>query len=86
MASDTTENVRRELTRELNAAPKGRAELEAQHGEVWNTDELQRDFEVKGFAAPFVVVVRKSDGVGGSLVFQHAPRFYFAFSPINGQD
>lgn len=81
MGSDTTENARRELVRGLNAEPKERAALEVQHGEVWDTDELQRDFEVMGFAAPFVVVRRRSDGMVGSLFFQHEPRFYFGFSP-----
>ena len=32
MRSDTTENARRELVTELNAEPKGRAELELKHG------------------------------------------------------
>ncbi len=45
--------------------------------ESWNTKELIRDFDVKGFMAPFVVVVRKSDGVKGSLEFTHLPRLYF---------
>ena len=31
--------------------------------------------------APLVVVRRKSDGVKGSLMFQHSPRFYFGFEP-----
>ena len=79
MGSDTTENVRRQLVSELNAAPKGRAELEAEHGEVWDTDELRRDFEVKGFLAPFVIVRRRSSGVLESLVFQDSPRFYVRF-------
>ena len=50
-------------------------------GRVWDTKELQEDFEVRQFAAPFVVVQRKSDGVIGSLEFQHQPRFYFDFEP-----
>ncbi len=81
MESKETENARRQLAGELNAVPKGRAELEAEHGEVWNLDELQRDFEIKGFLAPFVVVKRRGDGVVGSVMFQHAPRFYFGFVP-----
>ena len=81
MENDTTETARRQLVSELNAAPKGRAELQAEHGEVWDTDELGRDFDVKGFLAPFVGVRRKRDGVVGSLMFQHAPRFYFRFAP-----
>ena len=49
-------------------------------GRVWDTQELGKDFEVTGFMAPFVVVRRKSDGVKGSLMFQHSPRFYFDFT------
>lgn len=45
----------------------------------WNTDELQRDFEVLGFQAPFVVVRRRADGVRGALQFTHQPRVYFDF-------
>ena len=45
----------------------------------WNTQELQEDFEVIGFQAPFVVVKRKADGVTGSLEFDHAPRKYYNF-------
>ena len=49
MGSDTTENVRRLMVGALNAEPKGRAALAAEYGEVWNTEELGRDFEVIGF-------------------------------------
>ena len=76
---DTTENIRRELVQEINANATDREKLEAKHGQVWDTDELGRDFDVTGFAAPFVVVNRKSDGKRGALVFQHSPRFYYAF-------
>ena len=38
-----------------------RQQLEDKYGQVWSTDELQDDYEVKGFGSPFVVVVRKSD-------------------------
>lgn len=50
-------------------------------GEQWNTEELQRDFEVLGFAAPFVSVRRKSDGARGWLEFTHRPRVFFGFVP-----
>jgi len=45
--------------------------------QCWNTTELERDFRVKGFQAPFVVVERKTDGQLGSLEFTHTPRYYF---------
>jgi len=63
----------------INAEPGSREALEAQYGQVWDTGELQRDFSVEGFGAPMVVVTRKADGVRGSLMFQHRPRFYFEF-------
>ena len=49
-------------------------------GPTWTTETLQRDFTVLGFLAPFVVVVRKVDGVKGSLLFQHRPRVYFGWT------
>ena len=56
-----------------------RGGLEERLGQVWDTTQLQQDFEVLGFQAPYVVVRRRSDGVRGSLEFQHDPRFYFCF-------
>jgi hypothetical protein len=55
------------------------ADLAAEQGRTWTTDELTRKFEVLGFAAPFVVVRRRSDGVTGSLEFTHHPRVYFGW-------
>jgi len=77
---DTTENIRREMVNILNAnPPTERQEAEAKYGQVWTTDEMSNEFETVGFMAPFIVVKRKSDGVKGSLMFQHLPRFYFSF-------
>ncbi len=47
----------------------------------WDTEALSRDYEVIGFMAPFVAVIRKSDGVKGSMEFTHNPRWYFNFVP-----
>lgn len=77
--TDQTESARREMAAEINAAPGTRESLEAQHGQVWDPQQLAADFTVEGFMAPFVVVRRKVDGVRGSLTFQHDPRFYFGF-------
>ena len=77
--TDPTESTRREMLMQINVEPGSREYLEAKHGQVWDTSELSRDFEVIGFAAPLVVVRRKSDGVKGSLMFQHHPRFYFGW-------
>jgi hypothetical protein len=88
---DETEEYRRKRQAELNnaaladelrpiadqlAAEKARLKAET-GGEVYDTEELRDLFEVKGFAAPLVVVKRKSDGQVGSLEFQHSPRLYF---------
>jgi hypothetical protein len=78
---DPTEAIRRERLAEINAEPGSRQALEAEHGQVWDTQELGRDFTVLGFLAPYVVVRRKSDNKRGSLEFQHHPRFYFNFQP-----
>ena len=64
---------------EINAVPGSREALEASHGQVWDTDELRADFTVDGFMAPMVVVRRTADGVRGTMMFQHRPRFYFGF-------
>jgi hypothetical protein len=69
------------MVNEINADTSSRDVLEKQHGKVWDTQELGQEFEVTGFMAPFVVVRRKSDGVVGSLMFRHSPRFYFSFTP-----
>ncbi len=79
--SDPTEPLRRERLAEINAEPGSREALEAQYGQVWDTGELTTDYQVLGFSAPLVVVKRRSDGVRGSLEFQHSPRFYFSFRP-----
>ena len=81
---DATEPYRRQRLAEINAQPGSREALEAEYGQVWNTEELSRDFEVIGFMAPLVVVLRKSDGEKGSLEFQHSPRLYFSFSLHEG--
>ena len=78
---DETEDIRRKLVAKINTCPVERDILEKVYGQVWNTEELSRDFEVKGFMAPMVVVKRKSDGMVGSLTFQHRPRYYFEFIP-----
>ena len=59
---DPTEPIRREMTAEINAIEGSREYLEAKNGQVWDTQELQQDFEVLAFMAPFVIVKRKSDG------------------------
>ena len=47
--------------------------------EAYDGDALQAKFVVIGFAAPYVVVQRKSDDKKGTLQFFHSPRVYFDF-------
>lgn len=79
--SDPTENIRRQRLAEISAKPGSREALETEYGQVWDTDQLREEFDVLGFLAPYVVVRRRSDGVKGSLEFQHDPRFFHSFSP-----
>ena len=81
--SDPTEAIRRERLVEINLVPRNREALEAEHGQVWSTDQLSEDFEAIGFMAPLIVVRRRADGVKGSLEFQHSPRLYFNWQPHN---
>lgn len=74
--SDETESIRRAML----ATGQPQRDL-AEATDRWSTDELISDFEVIGFAAPFVVVKRRSDGVKGSLEFTHSPRVYFGWRP-----
>ncbi len=79
--ADATESIRRALVQVINAEPGSREDLESRFGDVYDTQQLQEHFTVLGFCAPFCVVARKSDGVRGSILFQHAPRFYHSFKP-----
>ena len=76
---DQTEQLRRDMVAEINAAPGSREALEQQYGAVWDTKQLQELFQVQGFAAPVAVARRPEDGAVGTVKFQHPPRFYFNF-------
>ncbi len=78
--ADQTEAIRKQMTQKINAEPGSRDDLEARYGDVWNTQQLQETFTVLGFCSPFCIVERK-DGVRGSVLFQHSPRFYHSFKP-----
>lgn len=73
--TDPTEATRREMLTTGQPA----ADLATDTGRTWTTAEMQEEFEVEGFLAPFVVVRRRSDGVRGTLEFTSSPRTYFGF-------
>jgi len=72
--TDSTESIRREML-ETNQPFVDLASAQ----DVWTTDEMPAEFTVHAFAAPFVIVTRKSDGQKGCLEFTHSPRRYFGF-------
>jgi len=43
------------------------------------TAEMQEQYKVMGFALNMCIVERKSDGVKGTLDFDHSPRLYYNF-------
>jgi hypothetical protein len=67
------------ITKDKVSASLERSRLESEYGQVWDTKQLQNDFSIKFFLAPFVEVIRKSDGATGTLRFTHFPRFYYSF-------
>ena len=85
MSHDPTETIRRSEITRINTAVESsdedaeRVRLEAEHGQAWNTKQLQKEFDVTGFMAPFGMVTRKADNIVGTLEFQHGPRYYFNF-------
>lgn len=77
---DDTEQYRRARQAELNNEAGARAQLEAQYGQVWTSQELRASkYEVVAFLAPYVMVRDRETGKKGSMEFQHSPRFYFNF-------
>jgi hypothetical protein len=79
---DKIEEIRKTLSIATNSLEADRTQMEALHGKVWDTDELQKDFTVHSFAAPFVMVTKKSDNKKGMLMFQHWPRLYFGWMEL----
>lgn len=76
--------MRMEMVREINSAQSDRSDLIAKYGQVWNLEQLSREFHILAFSAPFVIVRRRADECIGSILFQHNPRWYFQFMPYDG--
>ncbi len=82
MGNVAFETVQRIASVKINSNPGERELLEAKYGQVWDTTEMQEDFTVESFAAPFVMVKHKESGDTGSMTFQARPRYYFDFQPV----
>ena len=76
---DPTYELRKRRWDEINSNPRNREDLEKEFGTVWSSKEMGQEFIVDFFVPPLVIVRRRSDGVKGSLLFQHSPRLYFHF-------
>ena len=72
--SDPTEYIRRVEQAIINQTPVDQLQIKDRS---WTTEELSQEFDVLGFAAPYVLVERKEDSKKGSLQFKHSPRIYF---------
>jgi len=81
MTDNKAADVEAEVRRQMTATGQPHADLAADTGRKWTTDELRAEFEVQGYAAPFVVVRRRCDGAVGTLEFTHSPRTYFGWRP-----
>jgi hypothetical protein len=75
--ADPTEATRRFML----ALDQPADDLAVEEGPVWDTSRATLDFDFLVFAAPFVLVRRRVDGVEGTLEFTHDPRRYFNFVP-----
>jgi hypothetical protein len=82
MGNVAFETIQREASAAINSNPGEREILENKYGRVWNTSELQQDFEVQSFAAPFIMVKSRKTGNSGSMTFQARPRYYFDFQEV----
>ena len=80
--NDETETIRRLQLVEINAQPGSREALEAEHGQVWDTQQLGQDFNVEGFLAPYVRRPAESrTGSGAASCSSTAPDFTSPFEP-----
>lgn len=57
-----------------------RAQLAALEPEVWSSGEFEQLFEISATNPPYADVVRKSDGLHGTVMYVDSPRFYFSFN------
>ena len=77
---DDTEDYRREMI-ESGFVDAAATLVEALGGKTWSTAELQRDFVVRSFLAPYVLVTERASGRKGTLLFRNIPRTYYDWKP-----
>lgn len=76
------------LNNQYNRKPQDevRAALTRNGHAAWSNEELLDEFEVEIFHPPYVTVIRKRDGVRGTVAFVDTPRVYFHFCPSKTHD
>lgn len=58
-----------------------RQDLTEKYGTVWNDEELLSEFAASIFDGLLLRVIRKTDGIRGTVAYIDKPRLYFAFEP-----
>jgi hypothetical protein len=61
---------------------KNKKILKAKYGKnnVWDIDELRKEFKIESSLKPYTFVTRKKDGKKGSVMFSGRPRLYYNFN------
>ena len=71
--TDPTEDIRKQMLVEINAAPGSREYLEHKHGQVWDTAQLSEDFEVSASPPLSSSSAGRAMGRRGACVPGHHP-------------
>ncbi len=72
---------RRKRRAKVEPESNSRQELQALHGQVWDTQQVAAEFVITAIIGNEVVVRRKSDNVVGKMRYQNEPRLYYGFEP-----
>ena len=78
--TDPTEDIRKQMLAEINAAPGSREYLEHKHGQVW-TPAVVRGLRCAWASWPPRRREKEVRQPEGEPMFQASPRFYFGFEP-----
>ena len=71
---ETKEQLLEELK---DTYPEVHQAIQEDEGKCWTTDEVQDEFEILGFIAPFCAAIRRETKEKGALTFVHQPRLYY---------
>lgn len=80
--TEETAEERAKLEAEVNATPCTLEELQRKYGQVWTVEQVEAQFEIEAFCPPLACATRRADGVRGTLVYQHCPRYYWSWEAV----